>query len=79
MSAPQFPLPIRHNNRRYWSRTAIERYKQALITGAPIEPEPDFVDVVKLVTANDVAKELGFGLRTLGRRVAEAMKALEPA
>ncbi len=66
---PVFPTPIRQaGGRLYFLRADVENYKLAL---AGLPPKTfDGPDV--LVPAVHVAGELGFGRRTLGRRVAES-------
>ena len=62
-----FPAPIRHAGRLVWERHGIENYKRALIGLPPLERDPE--EPIKLVTAKQLAEELPFGRRTLGRRV----------
>ena len=64
---PKFPTPVRQNGRMFFFRSHIEAYKRAL-AGLPLV---DFQGVDSLVPALTVAAELGFGRRTLGRRIAE--------
>ncbi len=74
MSDLKFPTPLRlHGGRLYWRRSALEAYKRALIRAAGgnvAEPETNPAEPEIFVHADQVAKEFGFGRRTLGRRVA---------
>jgi hypothetical protein len=77
VQTPTFPKPTRECGRLYWSRAELEQYKRALLcarSGADTAPidAPAEGAVVELVPASQVAKEFGFGRRTLGRRIAEA-------
>jgi hypothetical protein len=68
MSTPSdFPAPIRHAGRLVWDRHAIENYKRAMLGLPPLERDSEAT--IKLVTAKQLAEELPFGRRTLGRRV----------
>jgi hypothetical protein len=62
-----FPSPFRHAGRLVWDRHDIENYKRALIGLAPAERDPQATIV--FVTARQLAGELPYGRRTLGRRV----------
>ncbi|CAN2533032.1 hypothetical+protein [Methylocapsa aurea] len=70
---PEFPTPIRLRGRLFFRRRDLEAYKRALLIAHGVmkadEPmrEPE---VEELVNAEQAAKELGFGRRTIGRRVA---------
>ncbi|WP_159727585.1 hypothetical protein [Methylosinus sp. Ce-a6] len=70
---PEFPTPIRLRGRLFFRRHDLERYKRALLVAhglvKPDEPMPD-LGREELVNAGDAAKELGFGRRTIGRRIA---------
>jgi hypothetical protein len=70
MSEPIFPNPINRNKRLYFVRHEVENYKRALLGMTGQEPTA----VIEWVPAGQVAKEFGFGRRTLGRRIA-AIKA----
>ena len=65
---PEFPRPIEKNHRLYFDSHEVENYKRRLI-GLP-ETTRDPAARIQLRTAKDVAAELGFGRRTLGRRIA---------
>lgn len=65
---PQFPELTRSNGRLYGERGAFENYKRALAGLPPLELDPN--RKIELVPAKQIAKELGFGRRTLGRRIA---------
>jgi hypothetical protein len=65
--APEFPAPFRHAGRLVWDRFAIENYKRSLI-GLPPHERDSNAPIV-FVTARQLADELPFGRRTLGRRV----------
>jgi hypothetical protein len=67
MTSTEFPAPIRHAGRLVWDRHGIENYKRALIGLPPLGRDPEAP--IKLVTAKQLADELPFGRRTLGRRV----------
>ena len=64
----EFPAPFRHGGRLVWDRLAIENHKRALMGLPLIERDPQAPIV--LVTAKQLATELPYGRRTLGRRVA---------
>ncbi len=74
MSELKFPLPLRlHGGRLYWRRSELEKYKRDLIRAAGgnvDEYHPDPRAPEEFVHADQVAREFGFGRRTLGRRVA---------
>ena len=79
---PDFPLPIRMRGRLFWRRSELEHYKHKLMAaavgGAP-EHRTDHDQIEIFVPAEQVAREFGFGRRTLGRRIADrnAMVAVE--
>jgi hypothetical protein len=62
-----FPAPFRHGGRLVWDRHDIENYKRSLMGLAPVERDPQAPIV--FVTAKQLADELPYGRRTLGRRV----------
>jgi hypothetical protein len=62
-----FPAPFRHAGRLVWDRHDIENYKRSLI-GLPAH-ERDSQAPIVFVTAKQLADELPYGRRTLGRRV----------
>lgn len=68
---PNFPRPIRMRGRLFWRRSELENYKRRLVaaaTGAePQEPNSDQIEI--FVPSDQVAREFGFGRRTLGRRI----------
>lgn len=68
----QFPKPVRSKGKRlfFW-RSQLEAYKLAL-AGLP---KKEFEGIDSLVPAAQTASELGFGRRTLGRRVVETEQA----
>jgi hypothetical protein len=74
--SPPFPATAWIKGRGYIPRSALERYKAALIACAqgiaPIEPTP--VNPDPLVPLKQVCAELGVGRRTIGRRIAESQK-----
>jgi hypothetical protein len=74
--APNFPLPIKINQRWYWHRAGLEAYKCAMI-GLPPPPRSE-PDIAALVPAKVVAQEFGIGRRTLGRRLASVQQTLAP-
>jgi hypothetical protein len=72
MEKPSFPLPIRPNGRKgermYFRRSEVEAYKCALAGIAPPKLEgPD-----TLVPTPQLARELGWNRRTVGRRIRES-------
>jgi hypothetical protein len=69
-----FPHPVRMRNRLYWRRLDLEAYKRHLVAAALGVTDPPFAapsNVEEFVAAAMVAKELGFGRRTLGRLIAD--------
>jgi hypothetical protein len=66
-TAPEVPAPYRHFGRLMWDRREIENYKRALMGLAPLERDPNAPIV--FVTAKQLAEELPYGRRTIGRRV----------
>ncbi len=70
----EFPPPIRVHGRLFWRRSEIERYKRQLIANAtgvaPQEPKEADDSPEVFVPSDQVAREFGFGRRTLGRRIA---------
>jgi hypothetical protein len=65
----EFPRPMRLNNRLYFARSALEKYKRALVaeaTGA--EPVP-YTGPEVFVPVEQAAQELGVTRRTIGRRI----------
>jgi hypothetical protein len=79
---PEFPAPFRHAGRLVWDRHDTENFKRALIGLPPLERDSNAPIV--FVTARQLADELPFGRRTLGRRVkgriqGEALPALATA
>jgi hypothetical protein len=65
--SPEFPAPFRHAGRLMWDRHGIENFKRALIGLPPIERDPQMPII--FVTAKQLAVELPYGRRTIGRRV----------
>jgi len=78
---PDFPLPIRMRGRLFWRRSELEQYKRNLmaaavggvVTNLPVDQIETFVP------AEQVAREFGFGRRTLGRRIAGRTSIAEAA
>ena len=68
MSNIEFPAPRKLNCRLYWDRFEIENYKRALLGLPPLERSTS--TPIELITAAQITKEVGFGRRTLGRRIA---------
>ena len=66
---PEFPRPVSIRGRLFFARSEIERHKAGLL-GRVWEPGASFIDT--FVPAAEVARELGFGRRTLGRRISAA-------
>jgi hypothetical protein len=64
---PEFPPPYRHRGRLMWDRHGFENYKRALMGLPPLERDPHAPIV--FVTATQLAEELPYGRRTIGRRV----------
>jgi hypothetical protein len=50
-----------------WNRHEVEQYKRLLMGLQPLERNPDVP--ITFVTAKQLAAELPYGRRTLGRRV----------
>ncbi|WP_294532614.1 hypothetical protein [uncultured Rhodoblastus sp.] len=73
---PDFPLPIRMRGRLFWRRSELELYKRQLIAavGGVADPQSLSDQIETFVPAEQVAREFGFGRRTLGRRIAESSK-----
>ncbi|MGO8739257.1 hypothetical protein [Rhodoblastus sp.] len=69
---PNFPLPIRMRGRLFWRRTELELYKHKLMAAALGATIPETISdrIETFVPADQVAREFGFGRRTLGRRIA---------
>ena len=65
--APEFPAPFRHAGRLVWDRHAIENFKLALMGLASVERDP--TRPIVFVTAKQLATELPYGRRTIGRRI----------
>ncbi len=71
---PDFPLPIRMRGRLFWRRSELEHYKRKLMAaavGGDADLQPSHDQIETFVPAEQVAREFGFGRRTLGRRIAE--------
>jgi hypothetical protein len=62
----QFPTPIRQRGRLYWDRFSIENHKRSLAGIAALERD---ASPIELVPASQIAREFGFGRRTLGRLI----------
>lgn len=70
---PEFPTPIRLRGRLFFRRRDLEAYKRALLVAhGLVKPDEPFrePEIEELVNAEQASKELGFGRRTIGRRVA---------
>jgi hypothetical protein len=67
-----FPIPVVQKNRRYFWRRDLEKYKAAL-AGLPYLEDESKPNV--LISARQVSLELGFCVRTLGRRLYESRNA----
>jgi hypothetical protein len=68
-----FPLPLRMNGRLFWRRSELESFKRRLMASALGEAAPETAaqDQIEIFVPSDqVAREFGFGRRTLGRRIA---------
>jgi hypothetical protein len=63
----KFPALIRQNGRLYGERGALENYKRLLAELPPLNLDPN--RPVELIPAKQIAAEMGFGRRTLGRRI----------
>jgi hypothetical protein len=64
---PEFPAPYRHAGRLMWDRHNVENYKRALMGIPPVERDPNAP--IHFVTAKQLAEELPYGRRTIGRRI----------
>lgn len=62
-----FPAPYRIKGRLIWARHDIENYKRSLMGLLPVERDPQ--TPIVFVTAKQLAGELPYGRRTLGRRI----------
>jgi len=72
---PQFPAPVKFNERKYFPRSAIDNFKmqlQAFSLG--VAPPPPFAPVEPdcFVPVKRVAAEFGVSIRTIDRWIAEA-------
>jgi hypothetical protein len=65
----KFPALIRQNGRLYGERGAFENYKRLLAGLPPLNLDAN--RPVELIPAKQIAAEMGFGRRTLGRRIKE--------
>jgi hypothetical protein len=65
--SPEFPAPFRHGGRLMWDRHDVENFKLALMGLPTLERNPQ--TPITFVSAKQLAAELPFGRRTLGRRV----------
>jgi hypothetical protein len=74
---PTFPAPYRHAGRLMWDRHEVEQYKRSLMGLQPVERSPDVP--ITFVTAKQLAAELPYGRRTLGRRVKGRVHEAGPA
>jgi hypothetical protein len=63
-AGPGFLVPVRIKGRLFFRRRDLENYKRALLGLPPIEG-----GIEELVPSGLVCDELGFGRRTLGRRI----------
>jgi hypothetical protein len=70
--APEFPEFIRQKGRLYAASNKVDNYIRSL-AGLPELP-PDPSKPVELIPAKVVAQRLGFGRRTLGRRLVVNVK-----
>lgn len=69
----EFPLPIRMRGRLFWRRSELEHYKRKLMAaavGGAVSEHSPADQIETFVPAEQVAREFGFGRRTLGRRIA---------
>ncbi|WP_018408516.1 hypothetical protein [Methylocystis rosea] len=73
---PEFPKPIEFNGRKVFARSQVEYYKREIIAASVGGTLPAYEppEVEEFVPARVVAQEIGFGRRTLGRRMAEITK-----
>jgi hypothetical protein len=62
-----FPAPFRHAGRLMWERHEVENYKRSLMGLPPLERNPH--TPITFVSAKQLAAELPFSRRTLGRRI----------
>ena len=67
MTDIKIPNPTRQRGRLYWDRFEFENYKRGLAGIALLER--DLSKPIELVPATQIARELGFGRRTLGRLI----------
>jgi hypothetical protein len=78
---PRLPDVIWQRHRGYMLRSELNRYEQELkavsLGVPPVPPQP--IETDPLVPLKQVASELGFGRRTLGRRILEARRKAELA
>jgi hypothetical protein len=78
---PEFPTPLDIGGQVFFPRSRLEHYKRQIIARAVGGKEPEYEEptVEEFVPARVAAKELGFGRRTLGRRIAGLAKNSVPA
>ena len=77
MSKPEFPTPTKIRGRLFFDRHDIENYKRGILGLALFERDPKAP--IELVSAIQVAEEMGRHRRTIGRRILEARRAAEVA
>jgi hypothetical protein len=72
-TSAEFPTPIRLRGRLFFRRADLELYKRSLLAEhGLLKLDQQFIApaIEELVTAEQAARELGCGRRTLGRRIA---------
>jgi hypothetical protein len=76
----EFPRPIDFNGAIVFERSRVEDYKARIVAAAVGGAAPEYVKpaVETFVTARDLARELGFSRRTLGRKIKGMIKIAPP-
>ena len=82
LDKPEIPAPFEMNGRLYFKRSELEAYKKAVFawaTGGQLAPPAESnPPVEEFVSAQQAARELGVGRRTIGRRIVERAKSPQP-
>jgi hypothetical protein len=73
--ALDFPIPGRMGGRLVFDRHAVENFKRSLVGLDHLER--DAREPITFVDANQVAAELGTTRRTVGRRIAGRVRAVD--
>jgi hypothetical protein len=81
MQIPLIPEPLIESGRLFFVRSALEKYKKDLLraAGLAVPDDDDESEIIELVPAAQACRELGFGRRSLGRRLIAARREREAA